>query len=186
MHPDHCTDLEENRRIGEFWEQQFCKLARQYGHVYTPHQFGKDRIAACAFTSSRPIILPDITIWSGDGAHHEIKHKDPAKHYRFGLEVYRLESLLAFAKITGEPVYYTIHNWRAMGRNHKYNRLCDWVTCNVHRLNEERSKPELGPSWVNGKVMEVDILYWPLYLFKPLANLWQIADSTNDDTDDDD
>lgn len=170
----HCEDNSADRKKGEFWEKKFCRMALEYGHVFTPHQIGRGRIAACAYSPSGHIILPDITIWSGPGQHHEIKHKNPAKGRRFGLESYRLDSLLVFEQITGEAVYYTIHNWElAGGTDATENRIEDWVTCDASFLQANRGKPELGNSWVNGEKKAVPILYWPVAYFRALAALWR-------------
>jgi hypothetical protein len=155
-------------------------MARNCGFTFTAHQIGRDRIAACAFSPSGRIILPDITIWNVNGGHHEIKHKAPTAKHKFGLEAYRFESLQTFARISGSPVYYTIHNWKnGLGRNSRFNRLQDWVTCDVTDLAANRSRPERDKSWVNGQIATVDILYWPVCCFRPLSSLWGVYNSTS-------
>jgi len=171
--PPHCTDNEENRQIGAFWECEFCKMAKHYGHVFTPHQWGRGRIAAFAYSASGRIILPDITIWSGAGQHHEVKHKNPTPYRMFGLESYRFDSLVTFADTTAEPVYYTIHNWEVIGRDSKENRPVDWQFCEIKTLRDTPYKEAWGRSWVNGAEKRVPILYWPVTYFVPLTQLWQ-------------
>jgi hypothetical protein len=170
----HCSDNEGDRRLGAYWEEKFCIMAKALGHVYTPHQLGLGRIAACAHTATGRIVLPDITIWSGPGQHHEVKHKNPARTRCFGLEAYRFNSLLAFANITAEPVYYTIHNWElAGGRDVRTNRIDHWVTCDTDTLYSNRGAAGWGDSWVGGEKRKVQILYWPVAYFRPLLTLWR-------------
>jgi hypothetical protein len=168
----HCEDNHRDRELGAYWERRFCRMARNYGHAFTPHQFGRDRRAACAYHIGGHIILPDITIWSSPGQHHEVKHKNPTRDHRFGLETYRFTSLLQFAEITGQPVYYTIHNWEAAGRDNLENRILDWYTCDTDTLLANQGISQWGDSWVNGEKKRVPILYWPVTLFRPLIEVW--------------
>lgn len=179
----HCEDNSTDRKIGAYWEKQFGRMAVDYGHTFTPHQFGKGRIAASAWNASGHVVLPDITIWSGPGEHHEVKHKAPTSGGCFGLEAYRLDSLLSFAAITLEPVYYTIHDWKLAGardgRQVVENQIEHWVVCNVAVLQRHRGQSEWGDSWVNGQKSRVPILYWPTALFKPLVTLWRRGPGTS-------
>ena len=86
----HCEDNAADRKMGALWEKEFCLMAKGYGHVFIPHQHRKEG-AASAYGPSGHLLVPDVTILSGGGQHHEIKHKNPAKGQLFGLEEYRLE-----------------------------------------------------------------------------------------------
>jgi hypothetical protein len=174
----HCENLERDRGVGAFWEARFCEMARLYGHYFTPHQFERERAASVYGPNRARLILPDITIWSGEGEHHEVKHKAPTAHDSFGLEAYRFDSLVAFAGITGEPVYYTIHNHAlAGGFEATENHIDHWVQCEVTALAEMPRLTARGRSWVNNKVAEVEIHYWPMNFFSPLAYVWPLRKS---------
>ena len=175
----HCTDLSGDRGLGKFWERQFCIMAGRHGHTFTPHQFDRAS-SAQAFTGPqwRTLTLPDVTIWSAPGQHHEIKHKAPTRYGSFGLEKYRLEALVAFSEECRQDVYYTIHCWDKApgGRDGKQSRAGDWYTLNVERLKRliESGGCILsdGPSWVNGKKKIVPIYYWPSTEWATLLQLW--------------
>lgn len=170
---NHCADNAADRAKGAFWEQQWAVMAKGFGHTFTMHQYAA-KVAAFADGPRGRLVLPDSSIWSGAGQHHEIKHKSPTRKRTFGLEVYRLEHLLAFESITAEPVYYTIHNWElAGGSDVRINRIEHWVTCAVCDLYNNRGTPEWGPSYVNGEEKTVQLLYWPVAYFRPLLTLWR-------------
>jgi len=178
--PAHCTDLAENRNIGKEWERNFCLLAARHGRMFTPHQIGRSRSAAAHWRDDKwhSLMLPDITIWTRPGEHHEVKHKSPTGNGLYGLEHYRLVALKRFADETGQTVFYTIHNWARLGdRNSKENRDEDWDTANVQALwratKAGTAKSSRFPSWVNGqKMSDIDGWYWPIRFFKPLVSIW--------------
>lgn len=174
--PRQCSDLNGDRRLGEYWEQQFCILAAQYGRSFTRHQFRKSEAAnAYRLEGQRyhSVLLPDITVWSAPGEHHEIKHKDPTRDGYFGLEKYRLDALVWFARETKQSVLYTIHNHKlAGGRDVKANRLQDWMTANVIDLEYSYEKEDYGDTWCRGETIQVKRLYWPVGLWIPLEDAW--------------
>lgn len=172
-----CADLNGDRDMGDFWERQFCFLAAQYGRCFTRHQFKRKAAATAVYPITgglyKAIVLPDITVWSAPGEHHEIKHKAPTKHGTFGLERYRLDSLLKFADETKQPVQYTIHDHsRCGGRNAQVNRLGDWITADVRALANSIDFVGNGPSYVNGEQRKVEICYWDSCKWIPLADFW--------------
>lgn len=165
----HCENLQADRQLGAYWEQQFCVLAARFGRFFSAHQLNRTGAACAGGPSAAYLLLPDITIWSAPGEHHEIKHKAPTPYGSYGLERYRFEALLWFAQITGQRVYYTIHDHsRTGGRNANVNRIEDWVTAEVRALAGQE-KVARGPSWVDGKKKDVCICYWPTELFRPLG-----------------
>lgn len=173
-----CSDNESDRKIGAYWERQFCKLAAERGVVFSPLQIDKAGSAAAYWKDGSEwnhFTLPDVTIWTAPGQHHEIKHKSPTKANSFGLEAYRFHALLAFANATQQAVLYTIHN-HAMsgGRDATENHIEHWLTANIVTLNSKWTfVSRNGTSWVSGqKIENITIYYWPITLWQPLQDYW--------------
>lgn len=182
---NHCGDLQGDRAIGAKWEQEFCKLAAKYGRSFTAHQIGRSKSAQAFYIKSgkyHPMTLPDITIWTRPGEHHEVKHKYPTRDSMFGLERYRLEALRWFAEETGQSVYYTIHNYalHVVGSSLDEKKLLTlndpehWVTAAITELAQDVDKEKTGFSYVNGQKREVDICYWDIVRFQPVVWLWKV------------
>jgi hypothetical protein len=173
-------DNAADRRLGAHWERQFGIMAAQHSRVFTGHQLDKTGAAAAyGLDGDRwdRWLLPDIVIWSAPGEHHEIKHKNPTYSGCYGLEDYRLRSLVKFANTTGQHVYYTIHDWQHAGaansREDLPNRIEDWFTADITDLSRTRTEHRDGPSYVNGKTEIVPISYWSrARFFRPLSDLW--------------
>lgn len=165
-----CKDLQGDRALGEYWERQFCEMMADIGKVFTPMQIGRDKSASAWGKQNgkwNHWTLPDVTIWTAPGEHHEIKHKNPDKKGRFGLEHYRLAALLAFAEETQQSVFYTIHNHNG-DRVSKVNRHEDWFTCCVKRMASATKTDGKATSYVNGVPTEVPCWYWKKELFTRL------------------
>lgn len=180
---DHCTDNDADRAIGAYWERQFGVMAGGFRKVFTPHQLHLPDKSASAFGMTGHLwkrwLLPDVTIWSAPGEHHELKHKAPTPDGCYGLELYRLQALAEFADETRQPVYYTIHDWSvAGGRNEKVNRLEDWFYADINDISRRSTKGGRDFSWVKGRKVEVEMRYWTATrYFRPLAELWVPADA---------
>ena len=99
--------------------------------------------------------------------HHEIKHKTATRHGQYGLEKYRFEALLDFARETNQPVKYTIHDHHGK-RHNKEGILADWITVDVTQLLGAEDGIYEGPSWVNSRERRVPIMYWNATLWEPL------------------
>lgn len=171
---EHCKDNAKDRQTGAYWERQFCVMARDHGYMFTPMQIGRTS-SAVAYKGKgwNAFTLPDITIWTYPGQHHEIKHKNATRGGLYGLEEYRLNALLSFANETRQDVYYTIHDHdKAGGRNVRTNRIEDWVTANVRDIDQKWTISGRGLSYVNGQKHEVEIRYWPTSLWEPLQEVW--------------
>lgn len=172
---EHCKNNVADREIGAFWERQFCLLSADVGKSFTPMQIGRDN-SAMAFSKNgrwNKYTLPDVTVWTAPGEHHEIKHKNPTKNGMFGLEVYRFNALFWFARETQQDVMYTIHNHAlAGGREIKENKIEHWITANILALNDNWVYTTNGNSWVNGQRKETQIHYWPISLWQPLVAYW--------------
>lgn len=173
----HCSDNSADRALGAFWERQFCKLAARHGLVFSPMQLGKGDSATAFWLSGQKwnhLTLPDVTVWTAPGQHHEIKHKNPTRSGGFGLEAYRFHALLRFAKVTGQAVLYTIHNHDLSGgRDSAVNDLRHWLTADVRALDGKYTTAH-NSSWVNGaKADGLSLYYWPTRLWQPLGDYWQ-------------
>jgi hypothetical protein len=165
-------------------------MAARYGRSFTPHQIGKSKSAAAAYHYEdryHLATLPDVTVWTRPGEHHEIKHKDPTRDGMFGLEQYRVDALRWFAEETGQSVYYTIHCYdfvplstRQERKFYRKNHESHWLTASIlDLLSREYRVARSGSaavSIVNGKRREgVKILYWPMDAFIPLSALWDFV-----------
>jgi hypothetical protein len=175
----HCDDNAGDRKLGQFWEREFCKLATDYkGYMFTPMQIGHDgSIQAFSQTDSKwnHFTLPDVTVWTYPGQHHEIKHKNPTRFDSFGLEAYRFYALHEFAKETKQDVMYTIHNHDLSGgRDAQTNNIAHWMTVDILKLNHAWVFAKKLSSWVNGKEESVLQYFWPTSLWMPLADYWRI------------
>ena len=177
MSDRQCIDLNADRELGKKWERNYCILAAKHGKCFTPHQIGRSQ-SAVAYKYDKKwkiLTLPDVTIWTAPGEHHEIKHKNPDKSGCYGLEVYRFDILVEFAKETGQAIFYTIHDHdKAGGKLIEVNNINHWVTANIVELINRQQRTKKGYSWVNGKKELVDIHYWPSNLFQLLRNLWGV------------
>jgi hypothetical protein len=174
-------DNTKDRAIGAHWERQFGVMAASFGLLFTPHQLPLASKSAAAYGRKsgewEACLLPDITIWSAPGEHHEIKHKNPTRHGSYGLERYRLDALLRFAGETQTAVLYTIHDWQRAGAassdERTPNRVSDWLTANVAELAERVGfVGQHMQSYRNGRMSDAEICYWPVAAFGPLIAWW--------------
>ena len=177
---EQCTNLQADRKIGDYWERKFGTMAARYGHVVTANQIKRSSSAVAHYIDEsgayKTLVLPDFVIWSFPGQHHEIKHKEPAKKGKrrgcYGLERYRFDSLKHFQSACKQQVYYTIHDHaRAGGKHVQTNRPEDWLTIAVDDMEGTHEVAEEGTSWCNGEPITTEILYWHQSLFVPLATV---------------
>lgn len=178
----HCRDNAADREVGARWEREFCVMAAAHGMMFTPHQLPLDGKSASAFGrntdgSWNRYLLPDVTIWSSPGEHHELKHKNQTADGCYGLEVYRLNSLIRFAEATKQAVYYTIHDWEIAGasssRDEVQNDIRHWFFADVAELSRRSTKGGMDHSYVNGERRRVEMRYWTAArYFRPLAEIW--------------
>lgn len=176
MTSNHSNNIEQDRALGVQWERNFCHWAFVYKKSITPMQIGRTGSAIAWETRDhkwKSYPLPDITIWTSPGEHHEIKHKNPTRHNCFGLEIYRFESLLWFSRETQQKVMYTIHNHDLSGgRDASINRLEDWITINIEDLHNKWKPPSFDTSYVDGQPKIVPIYYWSIDLWVSLKEFW--------------
>lgn len=169
-----CENNSADRELGYYWEREFCKMAYNFGKCFSAHQWERT-ISALAYDKINKYVLPDITIWSCPGEHHEIKHKNPTKKNSIGLEKYRFNSLERFKDITKQHVYYTIHNHDLSGgRDAKENNILHWITAEIgENITVSNSFQTWGASYVAGQRKVVEMLYWNVDCFINLVDLWR-------------
>lgn len=180
-------DNGHDRQLGHQWERNFCTLAAHRRKSFTPHQIGREQSAqwyAPQANGLNPVLLPDATIWSAPGEHHEIKHKsatNPGCVCRcYGLEKYRFDALVLFRHETNQPVLYTIHDWELAGAKRSSdpmpNQIEHWRTVDVLELADyvaaEHLEPVSFPTWVNGRAQSRPGYFWPTTLWVPLEWWW--------------
>lgn len=173
---NHCADNKADRNLGGFWERKFYEMAMKVGFSCTPMQIGhKGSVRAHQQIGKRQrhFSLPDVTIWTYPGQHHEIKHKNPTRDGDFGLEAYRFDALAWFARQTRQDVMYTIHNHDLSGgRDAKENHLEHWFTANICDLDGKQWESS-GASYIDGSARVTQIYYWHTDLWIPLAQYWR-------------
>lgn len=180
---NHCQDLKGDRQLGGYWERQFCIMAANHDKTFTPMQLGRQESIVAHRKNGQQwnsYTLPDVTVWTSPGEHHEIKHKDPFDDWdngpSYGLEVYRFNALLWFAEETGQQVMYTIHDHKkAGGRDIKNNNIEHWVTANIKHLNNQWHTCRETKSYVNGETKIVPTYYWSIELWLPLGIFWKLV-----------
>lgn len=182
--PVQCQNLQDDRDLGAYWEREFCKLAAKHGRSFTAHQIGRPKSAQSYFIQGgkyHHMTLPDITVWTRPGEHHEIKHKDATAWGAYGLERYRVDALLWFAEETGQSVYYTIHDYslqnaptREAQKRMPQSVPDHWLTCSIVELADSIAgiDDREGASWVNGTKRIVPICYFNKRLFQQVSWLW--------------
>ncbi len=172
----HCNNLVADRQTGAQWERNFCALAGQHGFTFTPMQLAHDGAAAAysCDTKWHTLLLPDVVIWTAPGQSHEIKHKEPTRNGRFGLEAYRFDALLQFANVSQMAVFYTIHD-HSVGNA---NAIEEWKAAKIVELDGQWCYTQTdGVSWVNGVKRDgVKIYYWPTSIWQALATVWAQVD----------
>lgn len=164
-----------DRKIGEYWEDEFCKMARRYGWEAWPFQ--RRRGATFEF-NGKSYVCPDVWILRRNDKQYicEIKHKNAAKNGCYGFEQYRQDSMLGLEsdyqnQFGGVEALYVVHNHDAAGG--KYNTVNNEAHWHAQRLRFLADNAVEGKSKTlyNGEVTEeeVPIFYYPLTLFVPVA-----------------
>lgn len=173
----HCCNVNADRKLGDLWEANFCRLLVPGTHVMR-HQ--KDRNGSAVYgevhldgsVSWKP--SPDITVWHGFGveSHHEIKHKNATKGGFFGLEEYRVASLLNFKRNAGQAVYYTIHDHDCSGgRTGEHNDIKHWVAQTIESLAKDYDKKYPCDTWRNGRKVKEMVFFWHRSRFDQLEDV---------------
>ena len=168
-----------DRAIGEYWEDRFCDIARDYGWKAWPFQRRKG--ATFQNGKGNRYICPDVWILRRGNQQFvcEIKHKAQARNNCYGFEKYRADNLLrlesTYENEFGRVVaLYVVHNWAKAGggKYEKANREKDWHA-QLLTVCEATKKLGLERTLYNGKVTKepVVIHYYrnPFKTFLPLA-----------------
>jgi len=166
---------QNDRKIGEFWEDMFCEIARKYGWEAWPFQ----RMRGATFEfNSRRYICPDVWILKRNERQYicEVKHKNAAKNGAYGFELYRQNSMLAIERdytnqFGGVVALYVVHNHDVAGGKYaRINNIAHWHAQRL-RLLSENAVAGKSKTLYNGNVTdsEVDILYYPLTVFEPIT-----------------
>lgn len=181
----HCGDVTADRKLGDIWEANFCQLMCP-GTIVVRHQ--KDRHGSAVYGEVQPDgritwrPSPDVTAWHGRGitTHHEIKHKNAHRGVLFGLEEYRLASLLEFQRRSGQGVYYTIHDHDCSGgRLSPLNDIKHWVTQTVESLSKNLDDKFPCPTYRNGKRVTEMTLFWHRSRFDELEDVLDNIESAS-------
>lgn len=163
-----------NRERGEFWEDRFCEIARDFGWEAWPFQ----RIRGSMFTApnGKRYICPDVWILRRGNIQYacEIKHKNACR-WGYGFEVYRADSMMAIERdytnqLGGVIALYVVHNHsRAGGKFVETNRLQDWDAQRLSVLEQNALEGKTNKTYYNGDNIVVrDIHYYGCGLFASL------------------
>lgn len=175
--PVHCGDVNADRKLGDLWEGNFCELLPT-GSLVARHQ--KDRHGSAVYGEVQPdgrIMWrpsPDVTVWHGRSitSHHEIKHKNAHRGVLFGLEQYRVQSLLEFQKKSGQTVYYTIHDHDCSGGKYgNGNDIKHWVTQTIESLAKEHDREWECDTYRNSGTVKELTFFWHRSRFEPLEDV---------------
>jgi hypothetical protein len=173
----HCGDVSGDRKLGDIWEANFCQLL-SLGTIVIRHQ--KDRHGSAVYGEVQPdgrIVCrpsPDVTAWHGRGitTHHEVKHKNAYRGVMFGLEEYRLQSLLEFQNKSGQGTYYTIHDHDCSGgRGSAVNDVKHWITQTIESLAKDFDDKFPCPTYRNGRREKAMTLFWHRSRFDELEDV---------------
>ncbi len=163
------------RRLGDYWEGQFEALALARG--LATHNAQRARHEAAMFQASgakTPWLMADVAILSVPHEYHEIKHKNATDKGMYGLEAYRLGSLLQLRDECGQGVvYYTIHDHDlAGGPQNKANDIAHWRTLLVGNLDGTWKDERMCASFINGERKPTLTYFWPACMWGPLHVAW--------------
>lgn len=172
-----------DRKLGEFWEDRFCDLARRYGWEAWPFQ----RKKGATFTDDSGVryICPDVWILRRGAMQYavEVKHKTVSRRFGgYGFESYRADSLLALQRdytnrFGGVVSLYSVHNWYVAGGESgkldksEYAQREDTWFCQRLDLLQNNAILSSEVTYYNGAVTRdpVPIWYYPHSLFIPLV-----------------
>lgn len=143
--------LEEDRKKGERAEHKFCQLMQNYGCFTYRFQKGYPK-AAVLERNDKYIILPDVWIIPENRPPFfaEVKAKYPSKYGAYGLERYRVDSLIRILNLTGVAILYTIYDTRDK----------QWYWNDLKRLLEKPYKEFRSRTYADGEVKKLPTCYF--------------------------
>lgn len=163
-----------DRALGEYWEDRFCELARQFGWRAWPFQ--RMRGATFEFNGAR-YICPDVWVLRRETQQYicEIKHKNLSCMGEYGFEQYRQESMLGLERayhnqFGGVQALYVVHDYDlAGGKFVETNVLEHWCAQRLQHL-AEHARLSQSQTLYAGHVTanRVPIFYYKRSLFSAL------------------
>ena len=144
--------LETNRREGKQTEKRFCRLLQRHDCFTYRFQKGYPK-AAVLQGADEYVILPDVWIVPMSYKNQcfaEVKGKYPSKYETYGLEKYRVDSLLRISDLTGVRILYAIYDTRDK----------KWYWNDLHRLMKKPYKEYWSRTYVNGQVKMLPTYYF--------------------------
>lgn len=168
----HMANKGADRALGEWWEGQFCQIAKGRGWFF--YRMQRQNESPMFRGPCDPWPTPDVLLMqAGVSQWHEVRHKNPTRDGRFGYERHRFEGLLGTLVASGIPTFLTFHDHdRAGGRDSKLNRPEHWVTARVDELARGPYEARRCKSYGVGGGF-VPVFFFDKRLFKPLDNaLW--------------
>jgi len=166
-----CVNLSRDRNTGQFWQDQFCRMAEGYGCICEDKQRSRD-VAAVATFNGRRLILPDLQICKDmKTVLPEIKHKNPTAHGQYGWEQYRLDDCVEYARQSGLQVIMAVHDWSlAGGKEVSSNAIEHWRWADVLEMADSFDyRNPLGVTWKGGQKTTAPICYWKTSRFSLLT-----------------
>jgi len=143
--------LEEDRKRGEKTEHEFCELMQKYGCFTHRFQKGYPKSAVLE-RGSEYIILPDM--WVVAERNHpyfaEVKGKYPSRYGAYGLERYRVDSLIKISDLTGITVLYVIYDTKDN----------EWYWNDIKMLMKQPYKEFWSQTYVAGEVKRLPTCYF--------------------------
>lgn len=143
--------LEEDRRKGKQTELAFCKLMQKHGCFTYRFQKGYPK-AAVLERNDEYILLPDVWIVSEvDNPYFaEVKGKYPSRYNAYGLETYRVDSLIRVSDLTGVVVLYAVYDTRAK----------EWYWNDLRELMKQPYKEFRSETYVADEVKRLPTCYF--------------------------
>jgi len=148
------------REIGDYWSQQFADMMNVWFGV---HKFDKAPSPLITLPNMQKVILADVWLLEKQNENYycEVKHKAPTRFNCYGLEEYRLQSLLTLQNYVKGIVLYVIHDHSLNGGVHnKENNIDHWKCIEANELDKTYENRSWGKSLVNGELKRVPICYW--------------------------
>jgi hypothetical protein len=151
--------LEEDRKKGIEAEVNFCKLLQKYDCFTYRFQKGYNK-AAVLERGDEYIILPDVWVipLNNDDFFCEVKSKYPSRYGSYGLEEYRILSLLRISAVTKRKVLYAVYD--------TIDQI--WYWKNLKTLENMPYKRYRSETYVDGSVKRLPVHYYQKAWFKQI------------------
>ena len=143
--------LEEDRRKGKETELAFCKLMQKHGCFTHRFQKGYPK-AAVLKRNDEYILLPDVWIVPEvkNPYFAEVKGKYPSRYDAYGLERYRVDSLIRISDLTDIVVLYAIYDTSDK----------EWYWNDLKKLVKQPYKEFRSETYVDGEVKRLPTCYF--------------------------